>query len=93
MNTIVGWTEPSKDIANVIGPPTRFSTLPTPKRRLKQIAISTLHRLLTNPYYKGSHEAIVPEEVCYQVQAVLDAHASAADAIQVYDHYLKGTVY
>lgn len=52
-----------------------------------------MHRLLTNPYYKGSHEAIVPEEVCYQVQAVLDAHESAADAIQVYDHYLKGTVY
>lgn len=81
-----------------------LTTLPTPKRPSKPIAISTLHRLLSNPYYKGdvrfkgatykgSHEAIVPKEVWYQVQAVLDAHKSAADATQVHDHYLKGTVY
>ena len=60
--------------------------------------------MLSNPYYKGdvtfkgatykgSHEAIVPKEVWYQVQAVLDAHKSAADATQVHDHYLKGSVY
>ena len=59
---------------------------------------------LTNPYYKGdirykgatykgTHEAIVPREVWYQVQSVLDAHKSAADATQIHDHYLKGTVY
>ena len=81
-----------------------LTTLPTPKRPSKPIAISTLHRLLTNPYYKGdvtfkgathkgTHEAIVPKEVWYQVQSVLDAHKSAADATQVHDHYLKGTVY
>ncbi|GAA2187428.1 hypothetical protein GCM10009786_12330 [Leucobacter alluvii] len=81
-----------------------LTTLPTPKRPSKPIAISTLHRLLSNPYYKGdvtfkgatykgSHEAIVPKEVWYQVQAVLGAHKSAADATQVHDHYLKGTVY
>ena len=81
-----------------------LTTLPIPKRPSKPIAISTLHRLLSNPYYKGdvrfkgatykgSHEAIVPKEVWYQVQAVLDAHKSAADATQVHDHYLKGTVY
>lgn len=81
-----------------------LTTLPTPKRPSKPIAISTLHRILSNPYYKGdvtfkgatykgSHEPIVPKEVWYQVQAVLDAHKSAADATQVHDHYLKGTVY
>lgn len=70
----------------------------------KPIGKSTVHRILTNPYYKGdvryngatykgSHEPIVPREVWYQVQTVLDSHKSAADATQVHDHYLKGTVY
>ncbi len=79
-------------------------TLATPKRPSKPIAISTLHRLLTNPYSKGdvtfkgatckgTHEPIVPKEVWYQVQALLDSHKSAADATQVHEHYLKGTVY
>lgn len=81
-----------------------LTTLPTPKRPSKPVSISTLHRVLSNPYYKGdvtfrgathkgAHEAIVPKEVWYQVQAVLDSHESAADATQVHDHYLKGTVY
>ncbi|MDR1449593.1 MAG: recombinase family protein [Propionibacteriaceae bacterium] len=63
-----------------------------------------MYRILTNSYYKGdirykgatykgTHETIVPREVWYQVQAVLDSHKSAADATQVHDHYLKGTVY
>lgn len=43
--------------------------------------------------YKGTHEAIVPREVWYQVQAVLGTHRSAADATQIHDHYLKGTVF
>ncbi|PPH37208.1 recombinase family protein [Rathayibacter sp. AY1E3] len=77
---------------------------PTPKRPSKPIALSTMHRILTNPYYKGdvryggatykgTHTPIVAKEVWYQVQTVLDAHNSAADATQVHDHYLKGTVY
>lgn len=77
---------------------------PTPKRPSKPIALSTMHRILTNPYYKGdvryggvtykgTHTPIVAKEVWYQVQTVLDAHKSAADATQVHDHYLKGTVY
>ena len=81
-----------------------LTTLPTPKRPSKPIAISTLYRLLSNPNYKGdvtfkgatykgNHEAIVPKEVWHQVQAVLDAHKSAADATQVHEHYLKGTVF
>lgn len=41
----------------------------------------------------GKHEALVSPEVWYQVQSVLDAHQSAADAHSVHDHYLKGTVY
>ena len=79
-------------------------SLPTPKRPAKPLAVSSVHRLLTNPYYKGdvtyrgvnyqgAHQPLVPAEVWYQVQAVLTAHKSAAEATQVHDHYLKGTVH
>jgi site-specific DNA recombinase len=76
----------------------------TPRRPSRPIAKSSVHRMLTNPYYKGSvryqgvtyagaHEAIVPGEMWDQVQTVLGTHRSAADATQVHDHYLKGTVF
>ncbi len=79
-------------------------TAPTPKRASKPLAISSVHRMLTNPYYKGdviyrgvrhkgAHQPLVPAEVWYQVQSVLTAHKCAVEATQVHDHYLKGTVF
>ena len=79
-------------------------SVPTPKRPPKPLAVSSVHRLLTNAYYKGdvvyrgtrykgTHPVLVPTEVWYQVQSVLTAHKSAAEATQVHDHYLKGTVH
>ncbi len=79
-------------------------SLPTPKRPAKRLAVSTIHRLLTNPYYKGdviyrgtrykgNHPALVPAEVWYQVQSVLTAHQCAVEATQVHGHYLKGTIH
>lgn len=81
-----------------------LTSVPTPKRPGKPLAVSSVHRMLINPYYKGdvtyrgtryagSHEPIVPPEVWYQVQSVLTAHKSAAEATQLHDHYLKGTVF
>jgi hypothetical protein len=57
----------------------------TPKRPSKTLAVSSVHRMLTNSYYKGdvtyrgvlykgSHTPLVPSEVWYQVQSVLMAH-------------------
>lgn len=77
---------------------------PTPRRPSKPLALSTVHRILTNPYYKGdvvykgvaypgNHEPLVAPEVWYHVQSMLAAHQSAADAHSVHDHYLKGTVF
>ena len=79
-------------------------SLPTPKRPAKPLAVSTIHRLLTNPYYKGdviyrgtrykgNHPALVPADVWYQVQSVLTAHQCAVEATQVHGHYLKGTIH
>ncbi|CEI47093.1 Recombinase [Propionibacterium freudenreichii] len=81
-----------------------LTTRPTPRRPARPLGKSSLRRMLRNTYYKGditykevtyrgSHEPLVPREVWYQVQAVLDSHVSAADKTQVHDHYLKGTVY
>lgn len=81
-----------------------LTSVPTPKRPGKPLAVSSVHRMLINPYYKGdviyrgtryagSHEPLVPPEVWYQVQSVLTSHKSAAEATQLHDHYLKGTVF
>lgn len=81
-----------------------LTTPATPRRPSRPIGKSSVHRMLTNPYYKGSvryqgvtypgvHEALVANEVWDQVQTVLGTHRSAADATQVHEHYLKGTVF
>ena len=43
--------------------------------------------------YRGAHEPLVPCEVRYQVQSILDSHMFAPDKSQLHDHYLKGTLY
>src|SRR5699024_5811232 len=64
-----------------------LTTPPTPRRPSKPIGRSSLHRILTNPYYKGdvtyqgvtykgTHPALVPAEVWYQMQTVLSMHRS-----------------
>ena len=81
-----------------------LTTAASPRRPSRPIGKSSVHRMLTNPYYKGSvryqgvtyagvHEAIVPNEVWDQVQTVLGTHRSAADATQVHEHDLKGTAF
>lgn len=81
-----------------------LTTAASPRRPSRPIRKSSVHRMLTNLYYKGSvryqsvtyagvHEAIVPNEVWDQVQTVLDTHRAAADATQVHEHYMKGTVF
>lgn len=81
-----------------------LTTAASPRRPSRPIGKSSVHRTLTNPYYKGSvryqgvtyagvHEAIVPNEVWDQVQTVLGTHRSAADATQVHEHDLKGTAF
>ncbi len=79
-------------------------SVPTPKRPSRPLQTSSIHKMLTNPYYRGeivyrgarydgAHEPIVPTEVWYQVQAVLRAHVSAVERTQEHDHYLKGTLF
>lgn len=81
-----------------------LTTLPTPKRESKPIALSTVHRMLCNPYYKGDvvykgvrydgeHARLIEPEVWLTVQGVLRAHNQSGDRTQHHNHYLKGTVF
>ncbi len=81
-----------------------LTSSPTPKRPAKPIHVSTLHRTLQNPYYKGvivydgleydaTHEPLVPVDVWDQAQSVLRANNLAGDKTQTHDHYLKGSLY
>ncbi len=81
-----------------------LTTLATPKRPAKGPALSSIHRMLTNPYYKGQvtfrgatydgiHEPLVSKEVWYRVQAVLGDHHLSGEKTQTHDHYLKGSIF
>lgn len=81
-----------------------LTTLPTPSRSAHPIALSSVHRMLRNPYYKGDvvykgvrydgeHPRLIEPEVWLAVQGVLSAHNVSGDRTQRHDHYLKGTVF
>lgn len=81
-----------------------LTSAPTPKRPAKPIHVSTLHRTLQNPYYKGTivydgveydgqHEPLIDTPTWEQVQNVLQANNLAGDKTQTHDHYLKGSLY
>ncbi|MDR1450491.1 MAG: recombinase family protein [Propionibacteriaceae bacterium] len=81
-----------------------LTSLPTPKRPAKPVRLSTLARMLHNPYYKGeiiykgarhmgTHDPIVDDLVWLKVQDMLQAHNKAGDRTQIHDHYLKGSLY
>lgn len=81
-----------------------LTSLPTPKRPAKPIGVSTLQRMLRNPYYKGDiiykgarhlgiQDRLVHPTVWTKVQNVLDAHNIAGDRTQTHEHYLKGSLY
>jgi len=77
---------------------------PGPHRPARPIAISALHKVLSNSYYigivtyrgvsyPGKHEPLISEQLFAQVQAVLTAHNSAGERQHKHNHYLKGSVY
>ena len=81
-----------------------LTTVPTPKRPAKSPALSSVHRMLTNPYYKGMvtfrgatydglHQPLVSKEIWYRVQAILEDHHLSGEKTQAHNHYLKGTIF
>ncbi|MDX6608578.1 MAG: site-specific recombinase [Solirubrobacterales bacterium] len=80
-------------------------TRPTPKRPPRKVEPARLHKLLKNEYfvgvvefkgvkYEGKHPRIVPEDLFWDVQAVLSAHKLAGDRSRKNPgHYLSGSVF
>ena len=73
--------------------PWAFATSPTTSPAACSRPADSDHNYTLHWDEPGNHPALVPAEVWYQVQAVLTAHKSAAEATQIHDHYLKGTIH
>jgi site-specific DNA recombinase len=83
----------------------RGLTVPaTRSKPVTQLHVSRLHRILTNPYYKGlviycgveyagAHEPLVAAETWNRVQDVLAAHNQAGEKQRRHNHYLKSTLF
>ncbi len=70
----------------------------------KPLSPSNLHKLLTNPVYKGmiawhgelfpgEHPALVSAEIWDRVQEVLRQHANAEIRVRLEPHYLRGSLF
>jgi site-specific DNA recombinase len=80
-----------------------LTTFATPKRAARPVTPSGLHKILTNPYYRGDvvyqgatyrgrHEALTDRGTWQQVQDVLASHL-IGEKSRTHDHYLKSTVW
>jgi site-specific DNA recombinase len=80
-----------------------LTTVPTPKLPSKPISEGLLHKILTNPYFKGQtkfqgvqydgrHETLVDEVLWQQVQNVLASHVNG-ERTRKHPHFLKSTIY
>ena len=81
-----------------------LTTRPTPKWPSKPLRVTSLHKLLRNPYYKGdvcyrgvvypgAHQPLVDPLTWQQVQDLLTAHNTAGTHQRSNQHYLRGSVY
>src|SRR5665213_33129 len=80
-----------------------LTTTPTPRIPSRPITEGLLHKVLTNPYYKGQtkfqgvhydgrHETLVDEAKWQRVQDVLSSHVNG-ERVRRHPHFLKSTVY
>ena len=79
-------------------------TRATPKVPSRPVSISSLHRLLINPYFvgivaykgvyhQGTHDALVDMDTWLQVQDVMHAHNTAGEKDRTHNSYLRGTIW
>ncbi len=80
-----------------------LASAPTPSRPAKAIIANQLHKILTNPYYKGDvrfqggvypgrHQALIDAATWQRVQDVLSSHV-VGEKVRLHHHYLKSSVY
>ena len=80
-----------------------LTTTPTPRMPSRPVTEGLLHKVLTNPYYKGQtkfqgvhydgrHEPLVDEATWQRVQDVIASHVNG-ERVRQHPHFLKSTVY
>lgn len=80
-----------------------FTSVATPRIPSKPVPEGFLHRVLTNPYYRGvvtykgaeypgRHERLVDDATWHKVQVILDTHYNG-DRQRKHNHYLKSTLF
>jgi site-specific DNA recombinase len=80
-----------------------LTTAPTPKMPSKPITDGLLHKVFTNPYYKGTvkfqdvhypgrHEPLVDETTWQKVQDVIASHVNG-ERTRRHPHYLKSSLF
>ncbi len=81
-----------------------LTTRESPKRPARPITTTALHKILTNPYYKGlvtfqgavhegTHTVMVTAEAWLALQQILARNNQTGQRPQKHDHYLKGILY
>ena len=81
-----------------------LTSRPTPKRPAKPLRMTSVHKLLTNPYYHGvvayqgrrvlgRHEPLIDRDTFDRVQGLLAARAVAGDRPSKHEHYLRGSLF
>ncbi len=81
-----------------------LTSRPTPSRPAKPVSLTTMYKILANPYYmgvvsyqgihyEGKHEPLVEPDIWLANQAILAAHNHTGDKERVHNHYLRSTIY
>ncbi len=81
-----------------------LTSRPTPKLPSKPVSITTMYKILSNPYYigvvsyqgihyEGKHEALIDPETWLANQAILTAHNHTGEKDRTHNHYLRSTIY
>jgi site-specific DNA recombinase len=81
-----------------------LTSRPTPSRPAKAISLTTMYKILANPYYMGvvsyqgihyvgKHKPLIEPDTWLANQAILAAHNHTGDKERVHNHYLRSTIY
>ena len=81
-----------------------LTSRPTPSRPAKPISLTTMYKILANPYYmgvisyqgihyEGKHKALIEPDTWLANQAILAAHNHTGEKDRTHNHYLRLTIY
>jgi site-specific DNA recombinase len=81
-----------------------LTSRPMPSRPAKPVSLTTMYKILANPYYmgvvsyqgihyEGKHQALIEPDTWLANQAILAAHNHTGEKDRTHNHYLRSTIY